>query len=191
MIEIYKKKPVSVAVLAWDGRNFDEIKKFAGDMAFMEDGSLFIHTLEDTDTSSHAASVGDLIVRGVKGEFYPVKPDVFMRTYEPCSESEVEAYWHKRFENISSSLRWEPAAMLPFLVDSDYTDIASAKLDKATFDMLAERDKFLERVARQLDNTLYYNPFFPASTDSSQSLLNSCRSAMTIMHYVKPRRRTK
>jgi hypothetical protein len=103
MIEIYKKKPVSVAVLAWDGRNFDEIKKFAGDMAFMDDGDLFIHTLEDTDTSSHAASVGDLIVRGVKGEFYPVKPDVFMRTYEPCSESEVEAYWHKRFEEAADS----------------------------------------------------------------------------------------
>lgn len=103
MIEIYKKKPVSVAVLAWDGRNFDEIKKFAEDMAFMEDGSLFIHTLEDTDKSSHAASVGDLIVRGVKGEFYPVKPDVFMRTYEPCSESEVEAYWHKRLAEATES----------------------------------------------------------------------------------------
>ena len=34
MIEIYKKKPVSVAVLAWDGRNFDEIKKFAGDIGY-------------------------------------------------------------------------------------------------------------------------------------------------------------
>lgn len=94
-------------------------------------------------------------------------------------------------DDINYSLRWEPASMLPFLIDSDYDDIASAKLDKATFDMLAERDKFLERVARQLDNTLYYNPFLLANTKSSQSLLNSCRSAMTIMHYVKPRRRTK
>lgn len=103
MIEIYKKKPVSVAVLAWTGENFDEIKKFAGDMAFMEDGNLFIHTLEDTDKSNHAASVGDLIVRGIKGEFYPVKPDVFLRTYEPCSESEVEAYWHKLYEEASEA----------------------------------------------------------------------------------------
>ena len=105
MIEIYKKKPVSVAVLAWTGENFDEVKKFAGDMAFMEDGNLFIHTLEDTDKSNHAASVGDLIVRGIKGEFYPVKPDVFLRTYEPCSESEVDAYWHKRLEESSKSTR--------------------------------------------------------------------------------------
>lgn len=103
MIEIYKKKPVSVAVVTWTGKNFDEVKKFAGDMAFMEDGSLFIHTLEDTDKSNHAASVGDFIVRGIKGEFYPVKPDVFLRTYEPCSESEVEAYWHKRFAEASAS----------------------------------------------------------------------------------------
>ena len=129
-------------------------------------------------------------------KYYPVRIRCSNATLPPV----LQHYLYSRivpqlpirwFDNISSSLRWEPAAMLPFLIDSDYTDIASAKLDKATFDMLAERDKYLERVARQLDNTLYYNPFFPASTESSQSLMNSCRSAMTIMHYVKPRRRIK
>lgn len=43
------------------------------------DGNLFIPTLEGTMT----ASPGDWIIRGVKGEFYPCKPDIFEATYEP------------------------------------------------------------------------------------------------------------
>ena len=66
-------------------------------LSIRNDPSMDGYTLRRVD------SVGDLIVRGVKGEFYPVKPDVFMRTYEPCSESEVEAYWHKRFEEAADS----------------------------------------------------------------------------------------
>lgn len=40
---------------------------------------LLISTLEGVMT----ASVGDFIIRGVKGEFYPCKPDIFAATYEP------------------------------------------------------------------------------------------------------------
>lgn len=40
---------------------------------------LLIETLEGT----HRANPGDWIIRGVKGEFYPCKPDIFAATYEP------------------------------------------------------------------------------------------------------------
>ncbi len=40
--------------------------------------SIYIETLEGT----HRADVGDWIIRGVKGEFYPCKPDIFAATYE-------------------------------------------------------------------------------------------------------------
>lgn len=43
------------------------------------DGRMMIATLE----GYHHASYGDWIVRGVQGEFYPVKPDIFEATYEP------------------------------------------------------------------------------------------------------------
>ena len=43
---------------------------------------LFIKTLEGT----HHVSVGDYIIRGIKGELYPCKPDIFEATYEPCSQ---------------------------------------------------------------------------------------------------------
>lgn len=42
--------------------------------------TLRIRTLE----GDHEAKPGDMIVRGVKGEFYPVKPDIFEATYEPA-----------------------------------------------------------------------------------------------------------
>ncbi len=44
-------------------------------------GTLDIPTLEGTMT----ASPGDWIIRGVKGEFYPCKPDIFEATYEPVA----------------------------------------------------------------------------------------------------------
>lgn len=37
-----------------------------------------IHTLE----GAHIVSVGDWVIRGVKGEFYPCKPDIFVATYD-------------------------------------------------------------------------------------------------------------
>jgi hypothetical protein len=43
-----------------------------------EDGSLNIHTLEGT----MRADVGDVIICGIKGEFYPVKIEIFLATYE-------------------------------------------------------------------------------------------------------------
>ena len=43
---------------------------------------VFINTLEGT----MYAKVGDWIIRGVKGEFYPCKPDIFEATYEPVDD---------------------------------------------------------------------------------------------------------
>ena len=45
------------------------------------DGKYFIETLE----GRFLATPGDWIIRGVKGEFYPCKPDIFAATYEPVS----------------------------------------------------------------------------------------------------------
>ena len=46
------------------------------------DEGLLIHTLEGT----MRADPGDWIIKGVKGEFYPCKPDIFAATYEPVED---------------------------------------------------------------------------------------------------------
>lgn len=84
----YRKKPVVIEAVQWDGNNFDNIKDFAGikvrystyDLYENSENksTLLIYTLEGT----MVASVGDFIIKGVKGEFYPCKPDIFEATYE-------------------------------------------------------------------------------------------------------------
>ena len=82
----YRKKPVIIEAIQWTGKNKKEITEFVGPMAEFEvAGSkdnklyyLFINTLE----GRMEASEGDYIIRGVNGEYYPCKPDIFDKTYE-------------------------------------------------------------------------------------------------------------
>lgn len=76
----YRKKPVVIEAVLWGGENYEEICKFmTGTLANpMGDGKLSIPTLE----GDHTANPGDFIIKGVKGEFYPCKPDIFKETYE-------------------------------------------------------------------------------------------------------------
>lgn len=83
MMHKYRKKPVEIEALQWTGDNRDEIWKFCS-MAYFNtdvatgDLSLMVQTLE----GSMQASVGDYIIKGVKDEFYPCKPDIFELTYD-------------------------------------------------------------------------------------------------------------
>jgi hypothetical protein len=81
---IFRKKPVSISAINWTGKNFEAIKKFAGDNVALENGELIIKTLEDGDKAKakHVASIGDFVLKGVHGEYYFCKPDIFDETYE-------------------------------------------------------------------------------------------------------------
>lgn len=75
----YKKKAIIIEALQYTGKNFKECYNFAGKSIEKEtkDGIIII-TLE----GNHLCKKGDFIVRGIKGEFYPCKPDIFSETYE-------------------------------------------------------------------------------------------------------------
>lgn len=94
----YRKKPVVIDAVRWDGANINEVLPFIQDgkddffhlpnngvyvksgVGYCPpEGTLDIPTLEGT----MQAKPGDWIIRGVKGEFYPCKPDIFEATYEP------------------------------------------------------------------------------------------------------------
>jgi hypothetical protein len=82
----YRKKPVVIEAIQWDGNNQGEIADFMGKIIRTKtspeegnpSGKITIETLEGDMT----ASVGDFIIKGVQGEFYPCKPDIFEKTYE-------------------------------------------------------------------------------------------------------------
>lgn len=74
----FRKKPVVVEAIRWCGTNFVEINTLKpGWMSFSGD-TLNIETLEGT----MKAALGDWIIKGVKDEVYPCKPDIFKATYE-------------------------------------------------------------------------------------------------------------
>lgn len=73
----YRKKPVVIEAIKFEG-NFPEIEDFVGGDANFRDGELIVATLE----GPLRAAPGDWIIKGVKGEFYPCKPDIFEATYD-------------------------------------------------------------------------------------------------------------
>ena len=80
----YRKKPVVIEAVQWTGFNVGEISDFAEGHIQWEAGEapagvvLTIHTLE----GDMRADIYDFIIKGVNGEFYPCKPDIFAKTYE-------------------------------------------------------------------------------------------------------------
>ena len=76
---MFRKKPVVIEAIQFRG-NFDEIEVFTGGDAEFRDGELVVATLE----GPLRASPNDWIIKGVKGEFYPCKPDIFAATYDPA-----------------------------------------------------------------------------------------------------------
>lgn len=81
----YIKKPVEVEAVQWNGENTEEVLEFTNRAAKFENGKMQIATLEGTMT----ANVGDYIIKGVKGEVYPCKPDIFKATYASIEKHRV------------------------------------------------------------------------------------------------------
>lgn len=83
MARAYRKKPVTVEAVQWTGENHAEMCEFIDPEVFeiIPRVGLVIHTLE----GDHHASPGDYIIKGVNGEFYPCKPDIFAKTYESAA----------------------------------------------------------------------------------------------------------
>ena len=95
----YRKKPVIIDAVQWTGKNRREMFDFLTQDTFknetMEisdkhfyidrhnDGGLVIKTLE----GKHLATIGDYIIRGVQGEYYPCKEDIFHQTYEKVEDT--------------------------------------------------------------------------------------------------------
>ena len=79
----FRKKPVVIEAVQYDGKNSREIADFMECQFPALDGDqLLIGTLEGV----MRADINDWIIKGVKGEFYPCKPDIFEKTYEKVEE---------------------------------------------------------------------------------------------------------
>ena len=87
MINKYRKRPVEVEAIQFDGWNWREVYQFMSDdpLMFTQDFKKYEYILIDTLEGVMKASVDDYIIKGVYGEFYPCKPDIFYKTYEDAN----------------------------------------------------------------------------------------------------------
>jgi hypothetical protein len=79
----YRKKPVVIDAEQWlgNGESWRKILKMG--ITKWEPGEIGSQTfIIETLEGNHLATKGDWIIKGVHGEFYPCKPDVFEKTYE-------------------------------------------------------------------------------------------------------------
>jgi len=77
----FRKKPVVIEAVQWfPFQDWDVMAHHMGGRIIVEpDNRLLIQTLE----GDMRADDGDWIIKGIQGEFYPCKPDIFEATYEP------------------------------------------------------------------------------------------------------------
>ena len=92
----YRKKPVVIDAMLFTAETLDECVAFCGGNYEYRNAShqpphgevIEIKTLEGV----MLATPGDWIIKGVNGEFYPCKPDIFAATYEPASSANDQAH---------------------------------------------------------------------------------------------------
>lgn len=104
MVKRYKTKSCVIEAIQWTGDNMEEIKEFVGS-AVLEKiiprenkpncHPIIIKTLE----GPMLASENDYIIKGLRGEFYPCKPDVFEKKYKLIIEPQQD--------DISTLQNWE------------------------------------------------------------------------------------
>ena len=78
----FRKIPVVIEAIQWTGENWEEITNFINVnpscVERLGTDYITITTLE----GKMRADINDWIIKGIKGEFYPCKPDIFEQTYE-------------------------------------------------------------------------------------------------------------
>ena len=84
----FRKKPIVIEAVQWLGDNLTQLQEWGAPATPLPapDMALIIGTLEDGPNceATHIATIGDWIIRGVAGEFYPCKPDIFEASYDPA-----------------------------------------------------------------------------------------------------------
>lgn len=82
----YRKKPVEVEAVQLTAGNAREIAPQWGGYVVADKWGNVSHIHIETLEGTMRAEIGDYIIRGVEGEFYPCKPTIFEKTYEEVTE---------------------------------------------------------------------------------------------------------
>lgn len=154
------KKPVTVEAVQFMGDNYDELKQFVGDSLwhaeFFENGlsqkAPYIKTLE----GDMKASVGDYVIKGVKGEFYPCKQDVFEATYTITQiHSDIPDTSHiANFRNAIIEARHSYAMVYSYKAGDDF--IISSDIIYDGYEGTVKMRNRLQEIVEEMNNVINY-----------------------------------
>jgi len=91
----FTKKPVTIEAVLFDGTNELEVADFIdgayglGIFTDEKDDFTITYLVIEPLEGNHKADIGDYIIKGVQGEFYPCKPDIFRATYTHENGEEI------------------------------------------------------------------------------------------------------
>jgi len=126
---MYRKKPVVIEALQWDGSMDGMIAinkhwpllETTGTTTNKDTRTVFMWNIKTLE-GQHRVSIGDYIIKGVKGEFYPCKPDIFAMTYESALAAQPAKH--------------EPIDLLARLDAAESSYVESVRLHNLTLDEL-------------------------------------------------------
>lgn len=85
MVRKYRKKPICIEAVQFTRENWGEVVLFTNNTAYKNlewHINTVISCIIPTPEGFHVATENDYIIKGVYGEFYPCKPNIFKETYE-------------------------------------------------------------------------------------------------------------
>ena len=150
----YRKKPVVIEAIQFNGENQGDVAEFMGEMIrtnFFPD--ILIETLDGT----MKANIGDYIIKGVKGEFYPCKPDIFEMTYEPvnCYMEELQSVYNQIINVLKeNNVLMNITPPRPYLIKKDDEERINAEAE----DLLKEGT--LEEYISKMEEKEAYRFYF-------------------------------
>jgi hypothetical protein len=85
-IEKRRKRPLVIEMLLWDGSNFAQVDDFTGnDSNASRDGD-GLEVWNDQERDWITVPLGHYVAKGALGEYYPVSPEAYAKTFEPVPE---------------------------------------------------------------------------------------------------------
>ena len=78
----YRKKPIVIEAVQWTGDNADEILDWGSGHVAQENIPVLGRMMIATREGSIFANIGDYLIKGIAGEFYPCGKDIFEQTYD-------------------------------------------------------------------------------------------------------------
>lgn len=161
MIKKFTKRAVEIDAMLWDGTESckDLLCEWSSGKVFTElpeETNLFIETLEGV----MKASLGDYIIKGIKGEFYACKPDIFKLTYSP-SNSFMETKLESAVFNFNQEPNEQSSEIIELLeitfqsslgIDNDEGGYFVLKTNSWSVESAQELQKLFDRIVKIMND---------------------------------------